>query len=72
MLQFLSESRRRAVYAALAEAVSGGSAAPVARALVGLRFHLSIDAVATVEQAGRAAGWPLPARREAEGLPWAG
>jgi hypothetical protein len=66
-LQFLSESRRRAVYAALAEAVAGGLAAPVARARVGVRFHLSIDAVATVEQAGRAAGRPLPARREPEG-----
>jgi hypothetical protein len=67
----MPEARGRAVYAAVAEAHNRGLPAPLARAAVGVRFHLSVDAVAAVERAGAAAGWPRPAARVREHLPWA-
>jgi hypothetical protein len=69
-LWVLSAVLRRAIYAAVAEARSRGLLAPLARAVVGVRLHLSVDAVTAVERAGVAAGWPRPVARTRERLPW--
>jgi hypothetical protein len=52
------ESRRRAIYAALAEAASAGLGADAARYAVARKFVLTIVKVEAIEKEGFSRGWP--------------
>jgi hypothetical protein len=54
----LRDACRRAIYAAVAEARHDGLSVPASRAVVSVRFHVSLAAVAAVEREGLVAGWP--------------
>jgi len=53
----LSEARQRAIFAAVASARAEGFSVPASRAIVSVRFHVSLQAVAEVEREGLTGGW---------------
>lgn len=58
LLEPQSESHRRAVFAALVEAQDGGMSVPASRAVVAVRFGVSLDDLARIERAGLDGRWP--------------
>jgi len=55
----LSEARQHALFAAVAMARREGLSVPAARAIVSVRFHVSLQAVAEIEHGGLAGGWSV-------------
>jgi hypothetical protein len=62
-VHYLSEARRRAIFAAVAVARTEGLSVPASQAIVSVRFHISLEAVAQVEREGLTGGWSV------EGIP---